>query len=113
MCDQVKKTCKALQISAQVPFLINDTIEVINRFFIITAAKIEACDLVIKYQDPMCVKIKTIFFQHIFQEGNQSQTFGKCSSQEVQVDPCCIEILICQYPVVLILFNIFLFGKLL
>ena len=45
---QVKQAGIALQVAAQIRFLVDDPVQVINGFFIITTAKIQAGDLIIK-----------------------------------------------------------------
>src|SRR5689334_8901058 len=107
MGDQVKKTRVALQIITQVRFLIDDTIQIIDRLFIIAASEIETGDLIIEHQYPVNIQVSSIILQHFLKEGNHLYSLVKCAVEEVQVELCCIQILIGQYPVIIIGFNQF------
>ena len=86
MCNQVKQSGITLQIGSQVDFLVNNPVQVINCLFVISTTEIKTGDLIIKYKNPMRIKIKSILFQHFFQVTEPRQIPCEISLQKIEID---------------------------
>ena len=105
MRDQVQQTGITLQIGTQVHLPVDDLIQIIDRVFIIAAAKIQSRRFVIEDQDPVTIQIDFILLQLFLDIRHKCQPFGKTAIYKMLVDLGNMQVNKSLDPVVVVFLN--------